>query len=85
MDKLKFANVLVIGPRFHEHRKLDSVPAALAFMLEHWPGDTGAKKEVALTELRRAISGDASAEDAREAFVLAADEAGILAPPALSD
>jgi hypothetical protein len=47
--------------------------------------DTGPKKETTLTELRRAISGDASVADARAAFVPAADDAGILAPTVASE
>ncbi|TXR48581.1 DUF982 domain-containing protein [Phyllobacterium endophyticum] len=84
MEELTFPRVFVIGPRVDESRGLNSVPAALAFMLEHWPGDTGPKKATALETLRRAIAGDASAEEARADFVHAADEAGILAPPVAS-
>jgi hypothetical protein len=79
MDKLEFSDVVVLGPYLEERRVLNSVPAALAFMLEVWPGDTGPLKEKAIQTLKRAIAGEASAEDARTAFVLAAREAGVLA------
>jgi hypothetical protein len=79
MDELEFSDVVVLGPYLEERRVLNSVPAALAFMLEVWPGDTGPLKEKAIQTLKRAIAGEASAEDARTAFVLAAREAGVLA------
>jgi hypothetical protein len=79
MDELEFSDLVVLGPYLEERRVLNSVPAALAFMLEVWPGDTGPLKERAIQTLKRAIAGEASAEDARKAFVLAAREAGILA------
>ncbi|PSH56708.1 DUF982 domain-containing protein [Phyllobacterium endophyticum] len=71
--------VNLVGPRNYESRELNTVLAALAFMEEHWPGDTGPKRQVALDVLTLAIAGNASADDARAAFVYAADEAGILA------
>ncbi|WP_187277125.1 DUF982 domain-containing protein [Phyllobacterium endophyticum] len=80
MNELKFPDVSILGPRSGEHRVVNSVPAALAFMLELWPGETGPKRQVALDALESAIAGNVSAEDARTAFLYAADEAGILEP-----
>jgi hypothetical protein len=80
MEELAFLNVSILGPRSGEHRVINSVSGALAFMLERWPGETGPKRQIALDALASAISGNASAEDARTAFVYAADEAGILEP-----
>ncbi|MBB3237384.1 DUF982 domain-containing protein [Phyllobacterium endophyticum] len=80
MDDLKFPNVPILGPRSGEHRLINSVNAALAFMLEHWLGETGPKRQIALDALESAIAGNVSAEDARTAFLYAADEAGILEP-----
>ncbi|MBB3234495.1 DUF982 domain-containing protein [Phyllobacterium endophyticum] len=80
MDELGFPDVVVLGPRSGEQRLLTSVPAALAFMMERWPGHTGPNRQIALDALNLALAGKGSAEDARTAFVCAADEAGILAP-----
>ncbi|MBB3237358.1 DUF982 domain-containing protein [Phyllobacterium endophyticum] len=85
MDELRFASVFVKGPRFGECRELDTVPAALAFMLEHWSGDTGPKKVIALEKLMQAVAGNASAEDARVGFLQAAYEADLLASPDVSE
>ncbi|MBB3237376.1 DUF982 domain-containing protein [Phyllobacterium endophyticum] len=80
MNKLEFPRVNLVGPRNYESRELSTVVAALAFMTEHRPGETGPKRQVALDALTLAIAGNASADDARAAFVYAADGAGILAP-----
>jgi hypothetical protein len=85
MDELRFASVFVKGPRFGECRELDTVPAALAFMLETWPGDTGPKRVLAIEALQQAIAGDTKVEDARIAFLRAAYEADLLASPDVSE
>jgi hypothetical protein len=81
MDELKFSTVFVKGPRFSERRELNTVLEALNFMLETWPGGTGPKKDIALQKLTQAIAGIVPAEDARVAFLQAAYEADLLAPP----
>ena len=57
---------------------IDSVQAASWAMIEDWPLDEGPALDRALHACTCVIEGKRKAEDARAAFVAAAEEAGIL-------
>ena len=57
---------------------IDTVQAASWAMIEDWPLDEGTALDRALLACTGVIEGKRKADDARAAFVAAAEEAGIL-------
>ena len=57
--------------------RVNSVNEAAYFMLHSWPNSGGEKYNVAREACRRALAKQCSAEDARQAFIVALSEGGM--------
>ena len=72
-----FAAVTLMIGEHGEYRRVNSVQDATEMLLEHWPIDDGEEYVTAIRVCLDAIMGLARPEEARNALIKAAEEAGV--------
>jgi hypothetical protein len=76
--KFPFESVTVQTRKIGLYRNIKSVEEAAEFLLHSWPKEKGRLELVARIACLNALEGGLPGDVAREAFVMAAKEAGIL-------
>ncbi|WP_128293449.1 DUF982 domain-containing protein [Mesorhizobium sp.] len=78
MKDRSFHAMVVIEPRIGRYRYVRSAADAGKVLLREWPGHRGANHQKALEAVLEVLKGNAQPSVARDPFIAAAEESGIL-------
>lgn len=82
MDEKQFDRpvTLELG-RIGAYRRITNAREAAECLMTTWPLNRGRRHQHAVDTCLKALEGETSADDARQALVAAAEESDVLAPP----
>ncbi|MGO7540596.1 DUF982 domain-containing protein [Rhizobium ruizarguesonis] len=73
----EFAPLMLVVSGPEKYKLVATLGQAAEMLMDGWPVDDGEEYLIAIRACRDAIHGEVPSEDAREALIHAADEAGI--------
>ncbi|MGO7367463.1 DUF982 domain-containing protein [Rhizobium ruizarguesonis] len=73
----EFAPLMLVVSGPEKYKLVATLGQAAEILMDGWPVDDGEEYLIAIRACRDAIHGEVPSEDAREALIHAADEAGI--------